>query len=145
MALTRDDMREIYLSGTVHFPPKPPTLAEMSIQEYDFNGPKRKVLVSEETHDADDSVIVIRYVLLDDVAAIFLPDNQQRVILYQGEWRIGPEVHNEPVTDNFGKGIFYVREHVGMRVVTGANAPSKSSAGEAFERHQSLLAYLGCC
>ncbi|TWT66409.1 hypothetical protein [Allorhodopirellula solitaria] len=110
MSKTEQQMRAMYLSGTVSIPPRFPDLAEISFSRNDSReGP---VFVTA-TQRLSPKLVIKRSFFAPDVTSLFIPNDTNQVDLEQGTWLEG-EVLAEKAYDLLEKGtvtgIIYVRE-----------------------------------
>jgi hypothetical protein len=110
----RSAAQSMLLAGTIPFPTIFPELGLLTYSEQgiDLPGParseKRATLTAEQL--LSPRLTIWRTFFVDDVAAVFLPDDEKQVKLADGEWLLKGEVKALKKAGP-SKGIVYVREN----------------------------------
>lgn len=130
MNLDRRHVRAMCLAGTVAVPQKMPQLARLAVEEGNGFLPAAQspmMLVAE--HRVSPKLTITRNVHLQDVTAVFVPDDARDFDLERGTWLLGDEIAGFIDTLSRSRpepplGIAYVREQapVLMQVVVGMTA-----------------------
>ncbi|TWT78898.1 hypothetical protein CA13_02950 [Planctomycetes bacterium CA13] len=111
--MTKNDqqLRAMYLSGTVSIPPRFPDVAEVSFSRPEKLHGQIFITVSQRLSP---KLVIKRTFFAEDVTSLFIPCNPKHVDLEDGAWFAGEALANK-VYDLLGKsicsGIIYVREH----------------------------------
>ncbi len=118
----QQQLRAIYLAGTVSIPAKFPELAEIR-----FESISKKQIVVHATQTSSPKLVITRSFFLDDVSSLFLPNDPDCVDLTDGEWyeKASLKSHaSDQDADESEMGIIYVREHAQslLRVEAGMTA-----------------------
>ncbi len=103
MSLTRDQRIALELAGTVCVPSPSPAVGQIRIITDVAPGARvslsellaRRAITLEVRHQTSPRLIIIRYVDLHEVAALFLPKDPCDVRPDQGTWILGPELQTE--------------------------------------------------
>jgi hypothetical protein len=109
----RSAAQSMLLAGTIPFPTIFPELGLLTYSEsgIDLPGParggKKPTLTVEQL--LSPRLTIWRTFFVDDVAAVFLPNDEKLVKLVDGEWLLGGEVKTLKKSGP-AKGIVYVRE-----------------------------------
>jgi len=133
MTFTRGQIRSLSLSGTVSVPAQFPELGELFVLPCTPDGrllPKGKSnYILRVVQRSSVKTSITRNFLLDDVAAVFLPANKDRVQLEKGQWLLGAEIGEFFACQSVPKGasnlgIAYVPEAASclMQVEVGMTA-----------------------
>lgn len=128
MLKSQEQLRSMYLSGTVSIPPHFPELAEIS---FGFGGKTSPQFLVEATVDVSSKLTIKRTFFVDDVTCIFEPDDSTHVDLKKGKWYAGPHVEALASTNaNRGaiQGILYVRENAQSLLEVQAGLTAAESA-----------------
>jgi len=105
---SKEQLRLMYLSGTVTIPPRLPDVAEIAFRSLG----KKDVVIA--TQKISPKLIIKRTFFLADVTAIFLPTSFDAVDLTDGEWLEGKTLvgrADASLDKEAVKGIVYVREN----------------------------------
>lgn len=132
MPHTRDPLRSFYLAGTVAIPSPFPEVGILSLTSFESAGKNRRSAPSflRIEHVQSPRLVVARNVLIEDVQAMFLPDDPVNPDLSHGIWFSGPRKQNQwlakikKATSSPVHGIVYVHENarVLMQVEVGMTA-----------------------
>ena len=131
MPHTRDPLRSFYLAGTVSIPSPFPEVGILSLAKFDSAGTGRAVPgFLRIEHVQSPRLVVARNVLVDDVQALFLPDDPDNPDLSRGTWFSGPGTRKKWLakmkrpSSRPVHGIVYVHENarVLMQVEVGMTA-----------------------
>ncbi|MGB7347689.1 MAG: hypothetical protein WBD20_25930 [Pirellulaceae bacterium] len=110
MTRSSDELRLIYLSGTVSIPPRFPDVAQITFE----SGPSRDTPLIVATHRISPKLVIKRIFFSCDVSAIFQPTADAPVDLENGRWFQGEDLQFK-AEDEIGQpaieGIVYVREN----------------------------------
>ena len=133
MAKSIEQLRSMYLSGTVSIPPRFPELAEIS---FSFEGAKADELVVDAVVVLSPKLTLKRSFFVADVSGIFEPNDPNCVDLKDGTWYAGTDVKakarssasSDPSNRKTIQGILYVREHAQSLLEVQAGLTAAESA-----------------
>ena len=128
-----EQLRSMYLSGTVSIPPQFPELAEIS---FSFEGAKSDELVVEAIVVVSPKLTIKRSFFVADVSGIFEPNDPKGVNLKDGTWYAGTDVKvkarsiasSDSCNGKTIKGILYVRENAQSLLEVQAGLTAAESA-----------------
>jgi hypothetical protein len=129
MSSSEEQLRAMYLSGTVSIPPRFPDVADITFRSV-MSGKKTRTLVVA-TQMISAKVTIKRTFFVEDVTCIFLPTDCSAVDLQCGEWVDGDEVGLKAracVDQDAIQGILYVREHAQSLLEVQAGLTAAESA-----------------
>lgn len=110
MSKTEQQLRSMYLSGTVSIPARFPDVADISYSRNEGEGGPFFVTATQQLSR---KVVIRRTFFAQDVMSLFIPHNAQQVDFEQGTWLEGAALA-EKLSNLLGKtstkGIIYVRE-----------------------------------
>lgn len=110
MSMTEQQLRLMYLAGTVSIPPRFPDLADITFGKQDkLNG---RVFVTA-TQTLSPKLVIKRSFFADDVTSIFVPCDASAVDFDNGGWFEGDLLANKVyqlINKGSLRGIVYVRE-----------------------------------
>ena len=104
----KDQLRLMYLSGTVTIPPRLPDVADVTFTVLG----KKDVIVA--TQKLSPKLVVKRTFFKADVASIFIPSDPDNIDMTKGEWledKVLSKRVDECLDKDPFKGIVYVREN----------------------------------
>ena len=128
-----EQLRSMYLSGTVSIPPQFPGLAEIS---FSFEGAKADELLVDAVVVVSPKLTIKRSFFVADVSGIFEPNDPNCVDLKDGTWCVGANVKanartlasSDACNGKTIKGILYVREHAQSLLEVHAGLTAAESA-----------------
>jgi hypothetical protein len=132
MSLSQSQLRSMYVADTVPVPVTFPELGDISVQSGAMPPPgcadesARSVVRVEQ--NISPKLMIARSFPIEEVSAVFLPDDLVDVDLSQGTWLLGPEIESALLArskkNGAIRGITYVREHARtlMQVEMGMTA-----------------------
>ncbi len=110
MSKTEQQMRAMYMAGTVSIPPRFPDVAEITFTRNDSRNEPIFITASQRLSPR---VIIKRSFFAQDVMSLFVPHDAKRVDLEKGTW-FEDDLLKQKVSDLLDKsavtGILYVRE-----------------------------------
>ena len=125
---SEQQLRSMYLSGTISIPPRFPDLAEISFSKGESRkGPVFVVAMQQ----LSPKLVIKRSFFAEDVTSLFVPSDCKAVSLESGEWFEGEAFEDkayELMDKGNVKGIIYVREHAQSMLEVEAGLTAAESA-----------------
>ncbi len=135
MGIQQDNLRAMYLSGTVQFPPKFPDLAVVTYKTTDEAETCWSLLQVVVEQQLSPKVKITRTFFVEDVSAIFYPHaaaiaKREPCDFCNGTWFVGGEVKREAEcnTDDPVKAIVFVKENAKSLLEVTAGLTAAESA-----------------
>ncbi|TWU49141.1 hypothetical protein [Rubripirellula reticaptiva] len=128
MSKTEQQLRSMYLSGTVSIPPRFPDVAEISFSQINqING---QIFITA-TQRLSPKLVIKRSFFADDVTSLFIPECPKQVDLDKGTWLEGKALADKvfhSMDKDVVQGIIYVREHAQSMLELEAGLTAAESA-----------------
>ena len=128
MSKNEQQLRAMYLSGTVSIPPRFPDVAEISFSRIEKNNGQVFIVATQRLSP---KLAITRTFFAEDVMSLFIPADSNQVNLEDGTW-LESDALAEKVYQLMGKcplkGIIYVREHAQSMLELEAGLTAAESA-----------------